>query len=59
MSGKSPLVASDEQRDGLKRPLSGWKSTAIGDVIEVRDGARLVLFIHARRLGWHRATPCC
>ena len=45
MSGKSPLVASDEQHDGLKRPterailfwLSGWKSTAIGDVIEVRE----------------------
>ncbi|MDQ6869640.1 MAG: hypothetical protein M3178_15185 [Pseudomonadota bacterium] len=50
MSGKSPLVVSAEQRDGLKRlavsanraeagraraiplSLSGWKSTAIGEV---------------------------
>ena len=55
MSGKSPLVASAEQRDGLKRlavsanraeadraraillSLSGWKSTAIGEVFGVRE----------------------
>jgi hypothetical protein len=45
MSGKSPLGASDEQRGGLKRPtesailfwLSGWKSTAIGDVVEMHE----------------------
>ena len=50
MSGKSPLAASAEQRDGLRRlaistnraraillSLSGWKSAAIGEVFGVRE----------------------
>ena len=55
MSGQSPLAASAEQREGLKRlavsanraeadraraillSLSGWKSSAIGEVFGVRE----------------------